>query len=135
MLSFANATAIELQYRGRVWHQSNARLACRRFWSPTKASASTSRETGEPRRHFCAFPILADTDASLLRGRRLDADDPDKLSVSDPVRDLLRWLNGPELFEAGAQGGRWHSFRNLCKSEFTDGSHPPPPGVAAGILL
>jgi hypothetical protein len=43
-------------------------------------------------------------DASMLRGRRLDADDFDQLFVSDPVRDLLRWLNGPELFETGRAG-------------------------------
>src|ERR1039458_10487468 len=52
-----------------------------------------------------------------LAGRRLDADDFDRLSVTDPVRDLLQWLNAPERFEQ-TQAGRWVAFRNRCESEF-----------------
>jgi hypothetical protein len=111
---------IELQYRGRVWHQSNGHdWTVQAFLvSDEGLGLDVARDRRTEEAFLRVLPILADTDASMLRGRRLDADDFDKLSVSDPVRDLLRWLNGPELFEAGAQGGRWDSFRNLCKSEF-----------------
>ena len=64
-----------------------------------------------------ALPLLADMDLSHLAGRRLDADDFDRLSVADPVRDLLQWLNAPERFEQ-TQAGRWVAFRNRCESEF-----------------
>ena len=128
---------IELQYRGRVWHQSNGH-----DWTVQAflvADEGLGLDIARDRRTEEAFlrvlPILADVDASTLRGRRLDADDFDKLSVTDPVRDLLRWINGPEVFEAGAKGGRWDSFRNLCKSEFKiDPDSLGATGVAAGLL-
>ena len=128
---------IELQYRGRVWHQSNGHdWTVQAFLvSDEGLGLDVARDRRTEEAFLRVLPILADTDASMLRGRRLDADDFDKLSVSDPVRDLLRWLNGPELFEAGAQGGRWDSFRNLCKSEFKiDPDALGASGVAAGIL-
>lgn len=128
---------IELQYRGRVWHQSNGHdWTVQAFLvSDEGLGLDVARDRRTEEAFLRVLPILADTDASMLRGRRLDADDFDKLSVSDPVRDLLRWLNGPELFEVGAQGGRWDSFRNLCKSEFKiDPDALGASGVAAGIL-
>src|SRR5258705_11978124 len=64
-----------------------------------------------------ALPLLVDIDGSSLAGHRLDADDFDRLSVSDPVRDFLQWLNAPERFEK-AQAERWVAFRNRCLSEF-----------------
>jgi hypothetical protein len=64
-----------------------------------------------------ALPLLADMDVTPLMGRRLDADDFDRLSVADPVRDLLQWLNAPGRFEQ-TQAGRWLAFRNRCESEF-----------------
>jgi hypothetical protein len=64
-----------------------------------------------------ALPLLADSDIAALTGRRLDADDFDRLSVADPVRDLLQWLNAAERFEQ-TQAGRWVAFRNRCHSEF-----------------
>jgi hypothetical protein len=81
------------------------------------------------------LPILAEVDARTLRGRRLDADDFDKLSVKDPVRDVLLWLNNPEAFEAGAKAGRWDSFRGLCQSEFGFDPDRVPPAEVAGLLV
>jgi hypothetical protein len=128
---------IELQYRGRVWHQSNGHdWTVQAFLvSDEGLGLDIARDRRTEEAFLRVLPILADTDASMLRGKRLDADDFDKLSVSDPVRDLLRWLNGPELFEAGALGGRWDSFRNLCKSEFKiDPDAIGASGIAAGLL-
>ena len=128
---------IELQYRGRVWHQSNGHdWTVQAFLvSDEGLSLDVARDRRTEEAFLRVLPILAEIDVNMLRGRRLDADDFDKLSVSDPVRDLLRWLNGPELFEAAAQGGRWESFRNLCKSEFKiDPESVGASGVAAGLL-
>jgi len=128
---------IELQYRGRVWHQANGHdWTVQAFLvSEEGLGLDVARDRRTEEAFLRVLPILAEMDANMLRGRLLDADDFDKLSVSDPVRDLLRWLNGPELFEAGAQAGRWESFRNLCKSEFrVDPESVGAPGVAAGLL-
>ena len=128
---------IELQYRGRVWHQPNGHdWTVQAFLVSDEGLAlDIARDRRTEEAFLRVLPILADADASLLRGRRLDADDFDKLSVNDPVRDLLRWMNGPEVFEASAKGGRWESFRNLCKSEFkVDPDALGAAGVSAGLL-
>jgi len=128
---------IELQYRGRVWHQSNGHdWTVQAFLvSDEGLGLDVARDRRTEEAFLRVLPILAEMDATMLRGRRLDADDFDKLSVSDPVRDLLRWLNGPELFEAAAQAGRWESFRNLCRSEFKiDPESVGASGIAAGLL-
>jgi len=113
------APLIELQYRGRVWHQSNGRdwtvMAFLVSAEGLSLDVAQDRRTEEALGR--ALPLLADIDVSPLAGRRLDADDFDRLSVADPVRDLLQWLNAPERFEQ-TQAGRWVAFRNRCESEF-----------------
>ncbi len=113
------APLIELQYRGRVWHQSNGRdwtvMAFLISAEGLGLQVAQDRRTEEALGR--ALPLLADIDLGPLADRRLDADDFDRLSVADPVRDLLQWLNSPERFEQ-TQAGRWVAFRNRCESEF-----------------
>ncbi len=82
-----------------------------------------------------ALPLLAEADINALRGRRLDADDFDKLSVNDPVRDVLRWMGNSDGFRKALDNARWQSFCNVCKSEF--GFNPDQDGtsVAAAAIL
>jgi len=128
---------VELQYRGRVWHQSNGHdWTVRAFLVSDDGlglNVVADRRTEEAM--LRALPLLAEIDLSALRGRRLDADDFDKLSVADPVRDLLLWLNQPETFEAGAEGTRWESFRSVVKSEFGLDPEETSPSEVAGRLL
>ncbi len=127
---------VELQFRGRVWHQANGR-----DWTVQGFLVSEDGlglEMAPDRRTEDAMlrtlELLADVEVDSLRGRRLDADDFDKLSVADPVRDLLRWMSGPEVFEAGARGNRWESFRNVCRSQFNfDPDKEGPFGAAAAL--
>lgn len=111
---------IELQYRGRVWHQSNGRdwTVMAFLVSEDGLGLDIAHDKRTEEAMLRALPLLADVDASTLQGRRLDADDFDRLSVADPVRDLLRWMSGPQVFEAAAKGGRWTSFVNVCKTQF-----------------
>jgi hypothetical protein len=122
---------VELQYRGRVWHQSNGRdwsveafLVSKEGLGLDIAQDLRTREA-----MVRALPLLAETPIDSLRGRRLEADDFDKLAVSDPVRDLLRWMSNPELFEKGLDAGRWQAFRSICRSEF--GLDPDEAGASA----
>ena len=128
---------VELQYRGRVWHQPNGHdWTVRAFLVSDDGlglDIASDRRTEEAM--LRALPLLAEIDLSPLRGRRLDADDFDKLSVQDPVRDLLLWLNHPETFEAGAKGARWESFRSVVKSEFGLDPEKTSPSEVAGLLL
>lgn len=131
------APLIELQYRGRVWHQSNGR-----DWTVMAFLTSNEGlglEIAQDKRTEEAIgrnlPLLVDVDINTLSGRRLDADDFDRLSVSDPIRDLLQWLNAPERFEQ-SQADRWVAFRNRCQSEFgidpADGPEAAIKAIAEG---
>ena len=128
---------VELQFRGKVWHQSNGHdWTVRAF---RVSDEGLGLDVAADRRTEDAFlrvlAILAETDARPLKGRRLDADDFDKLSVQDPVRDLLLWLNNAEAFEATAKGGRWESFRGLGQSEFGFDPDRVPAAEVAGLLI
>jgi hypothetical protein len=131
------APLIELQYRGRVWHQSNGR-----DWTVMAFLTSNEGlglEIAQDKRTEEAIgrnlPLLVDVDIHTMSGRRLDADDFDRLSVSDPIRDLLQWLNAPERFEE-SQADRWVAFRNRCQSEFgidpADGTEAAIKAIAEG---
>ena len=128
---------VELQYRGRVWHQSNGHdWTVRAFLVSGDGlglDVATDRRTEEAM--LRALPLLAEVDLRALQGRRLDAEDFDKLSVVDPVRDLLLWLNNHETFEAGAKGARWDSFRSVCRSEFGLDPEQNSPSEVAGRLV
>ena len=128
---------IELQYRGRVWHQSNGHdWTVRAFLVSNDGlglDIAGDRRTEEAM--LRALPLLTEVDAKSLQGRRLDEDDFDKLSVDDPVRDLLLWLTSPETFEAAAKGGRWESFRSLSRNEFGLDPEQTAPSEIAGLLV
>ncbi len=122
---------VELQYRGRVWHQPNGRdwsveafLVSEDGLGLDIAQDPTTREA-----MIRALPLLAEATVESLRGHRLDADDFDKLAVPDPVRDLLRWMSNPEAFRAGMDGARWQAFMSVCRSEF--GLDPDQDGATA----
>lgn len=124
---------IELQYRGRVWEYKGRDWTVMAFLMSAEGlglDIAQDRRTEEALGR--ALPLLADVDANTLVGHRLDADDFDRLSVADAVRDFLQWLNAPERFEQ-TQAERWVAFRNRCQSEFqvdpADG-----PDVAATAL-
>jgi hypothetical protein len=128
---------VELQYRGRVWHQSNGHdWTVRAFLVSNDGlglDIASDRRTEEAM--LRALPLLTEVEVRALQGRRLDADDFDKLAVDDPVRDLLLWLNNPGTFEAAAKGGRWESFRSLCRNEFDLDPDRTSPSEIAGKLV
>jgi hypothetical protein len=127
---------IELQYRGAVWHQRNGR-----DWT---VEAFLSSEDGlgldialdirTREAVMRALPVLATEPLAPLRGRRLDADDFDRLSIGDPVRDLLGWMSEPDAFQGRCDPSRWETFRNICVRDF--GFDPDKDGPArAGDLM
>ena len=103
---------VELLFRGRAWHQENGK-----DWSVEAfllaadgLGLDVARDTLTRDAIARALPVLAATPLDGLRGRRLDAQDFDHLTVPDPVRDLLRWLSSPEAFRAGLDDARWQTF-------------------------
>lgn len=128
---------VELQYRGALWHQQNGRdWTVEAFLTSEKglgldvaADARTSQAMAR------ALPVIATTPVAHLRGRRLRADDFDRLSVDDPVRAVLVWMNAPEDFRRAADETHWGSFVATCQSRYKfDPEKVAPQHVASAIV-
>ncbi len=122
---------IELQYRGGVWHQRNGRAwTVEAFLTSDDALAlDIARDSRTRDAMLRALPLLAQEPIAGLRGRRLEADDFDRLAIGDPVRDLLTWMSDTEVFEERSDAGRWATFRDVCVREF--GFDPDADGIRA----
>ncbi|QZT60282.1 BREX-1 system phosphatase PglZ type B [Mycolicibacterium austroafricanum] len=81
------------------------------------------------------LPRLLDIDVSSLSGRVLSSVDFDELVVDDPVRDILLWLDNPDLFQSEAQSeGKWAGFVSLVSAKY--GTDPEKDGpLAAGARM
>ena len=111
---------VELLFRGRAWHQENGKdWSVEAFLVADEGlGLDVARDTLTRDAIARALPVLAATPLDGLRGRRLDAQDFDHLTVPDPVRDLLRWLSAPEAFRSGLDEARWRTFCLVCQSTF-----------------
>jgi hypothetical protein len=128
---------IELQYRGAVWHQRNGR-----DW--TVDAFLTSEDgvgldiAGDRRTHDAmlrALALMGPEPLTGLRGRRLEADDFDRLSIGDPARDLLSWMSDADGFQARCDAGRWATFRDICVRDFRFDPEADGIQAAADALL
>lgn len=111
---------VELQFRGRVWRQRNNRDWTVEAFLTSEDALGLDVAMDAATREALARSLdsLASISVDSLRGRRLDADDFDKLAVSDPTVELLRWMSDPTAFERTHEGAHWTSFASLCKSQF-----------------
>ena len=127
---------IELQYRGAVWHQRNGRdWTVEAFLTSENGLALDMAQDARTREAMLrALPKLATHSIEALRGRRLEAEDFDRIIIGDPVSDLLKWMSAPDLFERSGEQSAWQTFRNVCIREF--GFDPEKDGpIAAGDAL
>jgi len=128
---------VELQYRGRVWHQRNGR-----DWSVEAFLVSDDGiglDVAEDVRTLEALrrslPLLAETALEGFYGRRLDADDFDRLAVSDPIRDLLRWMGMGDAYRTSHGDAHWKAFCSVCITEFKFDPDKKSPSDAAGAIV
>jgi hypothetical protein len=128
---------VELQYRGAVWHQRNGRDWTVEAFLTSEDGIGLDIAKGNQTRDAMlrALALLAPEPLSALRGRRLEADDFDRLAIGDPVRDLLGWMSEADAFQARCDASRWATFRDVCVREF--GFDPDHDGTqaAADALL
>jgi hypothetical protein len=128
---------IELLYRGAVWHQRNGRdWTVEAFLtSEDGLGLDVAKDTRTRDAMLRALALLGAEPLAGLRGRRLEADDFDRLAIGDPVRDLLAWMSNAEEFQARCDANRWATFRDICVREF--GFDPDRDGTqaAADALL
>jgi len=124
---------VELQYRGTVWAQKNGKDWTVRAFLVSE-DGGLGLDVAEDRLTIQAMsgalPQLAVTPVARLRGKRLEAEDFDKLMIGDTRRDLLAWLSDP----AGTRGewdqAKWSAFCNRCRQEY--GFDPEADGELVG---
>jgi hypothetical protein len=101
---------VELQYRGAVWTQRNGR-----DWTVEAFLVSedgglgldVARDRHTRRSMIGALGQLAVTPISRLIGKKLEAEDFDKLMIEDTPRDLLVWMNSPAETQEKWDGNKW----------------------------
>ena len=111
---------LELQYRGLCWAQKNGRdWTVEAFLASSNGGLGLDLAQDNATRQSMqrALSELAGTSVQALAGRRLEAEDFDRLFSDDPVRDLLVWLNDPQGVQAGWGAGRWQAFVSRCKND------------------
>jgi hypothetical protein len=111
---------VELQYRGVVWTQRNGKdWTVEAFLiSDDGLGLDVFRDDATRTSIHQSLPVLAETPVAQLEGKRLEAEDFDKLMVGDHPRDLLEWMNDPKGAREGWGEGKWHAFRSRCKKDY-----------------
>ncbi|MBB3332249.1 hypothetical protein BDK63_003143 [Halomonas campaniensis] len=121
----------ELQYRGTLWSQVNAK-----DWTPRAFLSSqqgglgldVAGDAATRQALLAALPRLLRESLADLQGRHLDAEAFNTLLTGgDPVRDLLDWLNQPDAMRSSWPEHEWQAFCQVCHSRY--GIHPEKQSV------
>ena len=111
---------VELQYRGAVWTQRNGRDWTVEAFLVSKDGGlglDVSKDRHTRQAMLGALAQLAVTPLTRLTGKRLEAEDFDKLMVEDTPRDLLVWMNSPSEIQEQWDDNKWAAFVSRCKAE------------------
>lgn len=128
---------VELQYRGTVWTQRNGRDWTVEAFLVSKDNGlglDVARDRHTRRSMIGALGQLAVTPITRFIGKRLEAEDFDKLMIEDTPRDLLVWMNSPAETQDMWDENKWAAFISRCKAEY--GFNPETDGeIVAGEKL
>lgn len=124
----------ELQYRGVFWSQANAK-----DWTVSAFLASKNgglgldlaqdKVTQEALLQALQAGVLLERSVDDLKGRTINSEWLLSLLAPNPTRDLLLWMNEPELARRQWGDVLWDVFTKRCKADF--GFDP----VADGVLV
>lgn len=122
----------ELQYRGAFWSQANTKdWTISAFLSSKNGGLALDvahdRSTQDSLQRAVDAGVLLDRTVDELQVRSIDSAWLDSLLAPNPTRDILVWLNDPQLAQQQWSGGRWDVFVSRCKKDFgfdpqTDGA-------------
>ncbi len=123
----------ELQYRGVFWSQANARdWTVSAFLASKKGGlgleVAQDKATQEALMQAWQAGVLLQCPVDDLRGRVINAEWLLGLLAPNPARDMLRWMNAPDVTRSQWGEVLWAVFVKRCKSDF--GFDP----VADGLL-
>lgn len=112
---------VELQYRGTIWTQKNGKdWTVRAFLVSDEGGLGL--DVAEDRltlqAMLGALSQLTVTSVSRMHGKRLEAEDFDRLMIGDTPRDLLMWLGDPAGIREQWDEAKWLAFLNRCREEF-----------------
>jgi len=110
---------VELMFRGALWLQPNGSdwTVSAFLASPKALGLDVARDRGTADALLRALAEVALTPAGQLTGRRLQADDFDRMLAGDVVRDLLRWMGDPAATRARLGANGWGAWRDRCRDE------------------
>ena len=110
---------VELMFRGTLWLQHNGSDwgVTTFLTSPKTLALDIARDNATTEALLRALPEVAVTPVAQLAGRRLEADDLDRMLSGDVVRDLLRWMGDPTGTKARLGENGWGAFCNRCRDE------------------
>jgi hypothetical protein len=110
---------VELMFRGVLWLQPNGSdwTVSAFLTSPKGLGLEVARDHATSDALLRALPEIALAPIEQLRGKRLHADDFDRMLASDVVRDLLRWMGDPEATRSRLGSNGWGAFCNRCRDE------------------
>lgn len=112
---------VELQYRGTVWCQRNGKdWTVDAFLTSEDAGLQldVAKDNQTRAALLGALTQLGVTPLTRLRGKRLEAEDFDKLMIEDTPRNLLEWMSEPQSTREKWDVGRWTAFCSRCKAEY-----------------
>jgi hypothetical protein len=112
----------ELQYRGCWWIYSNAG----RDWTVNAflvsnnggAGLDVAKDDKTQQVMLRVLPEVLESARDDLSNRRLEAADFNKLVSSDPVRDLLSWMNDSQACRERWDSSRWQALVGICETEY-----------------
>ena len=110
---------VELLFRGALWRQPNGSdWTVNAFLTSRRAlGLDVAGDRGTAEALLRALPEVALAPVAQLEGRRLEAEDFDRMLAGDVIRDLLRWMGDPETTRARLGENGWHAFCNRCQDE------------------
>jgi hypothetical protein len=123
----------ELQYRGVIWAQANAKdWTLLAYLKSDQGGLSLDVSQDSDTKHAMQLSLYKwlEEGVALLKGKRLDKDYFNTLlSGGDPIRDVLIWINQGEAFQTSRSENEWLAFSEVCKSQLA--FSPKDDGVLA----
>jgi hypothetical protein len=112
----------ELQYRGCWWIYNNSG----RDWtvngflvsSNGGAGLDVAKDEKTQQAMLRVLQEILESERDELSNRRLEAADFNKLVSSDPVRDLLSWMNDSKSCHERWDASRWQALTGICETEY-----------------
>ncbi|MCP5179006.1 MAG: BREX-1 system phosphatase PglZ type B [Pseudomonadales bacterium] len=129
----------ELQYRGVFWSQVNGKdWTISAFLSSKNGGlgldVASDKATQEALAQALSAGVLLDRPLDQLMSRQINAEWLLSLLAPNPTRDLLVWLNAPQVTQNEWAGVRWDVFAKRAKSDFSFDPASDGPLVAAEKL-